>query len=120
MADFIVIADMGEQFDRRKEILENVTKEEADNLAWELANELYSSYEGTNGIYSLEELLEEYPNYDREDVEELYEECINDWVSYYTVKITENTPSCPSCDEPLCEKEFNGWCFDCDAYCGDD
>ena len=50
MADFIVIADMGEQFDIRKEILENATEEEADNLAWELANELYSSYEDPSRI----------------------------------------------------------------------
>ena len=55
MADFIVIADMGEQFDRRKEILENTTEEEADNLAYELANELYSSYEGVGGIYTFDD-----------------------------------------------------------------
>ena len=119
MADFIVIADMGEQFDIRKEILENATEEEADNLAWELANELYSSYEGTNGIYDLDDFLEEYKN-DRTAAEEAYEESINDWVGYYTVEITEDTPRCPACGAPLCEKESEGWCFDCDEYCGDD
>lgn len=119
MAAFIVIADMGEQFDIRKEILENTTEEEADNLAWELANELYSSYEGANGIYDLDDFLEEYEN-DRTAAEEAYEESINDMVSYYTVEITEDTPRCPTCGAPLCEKESKGWCFDCDEYCGDD
>lgn len=119
MADFIVIADMGEQFDIRKEILENATKEEADNLAWELANELYSSYEGANGIYDLDDFLEEYEN-DRTAAEEAYEESISDWVGYYTVEITKDTPRCPACGAPLCKKESEGWCFDCDEYCGDD
>lgn len=118
MADFIVIADMGEQFDRKKEIIENVTEEVASNLAWELANEVYSEYEGRCGIYSYEDFVEEYEG-DRAAAEESYEDSINSWVSYYVIEITENTPRCPSCGAPLCEKETEGWCFDCDEYCGE-
>ena len=117
MPNFIVIADMGDSFGVRKEILENVTEEEANNLAWELANELYSSYEGANGIYSLDDFLEEYQN-DRIEAEKSYEESIVSWVNYYTVQITEGTPHCHNCGAPLCEEESKGWCFDCDEYCG--
>ena len=118
MANFIVIADMGEAFDRKKEILENVTEQDAANLAWELANEIYQSYEGRGGIYSLEDFIEEYQG-DKIAAEESYKESIDSWVTYYIVEITNNTPRCPSCGEPLSREETKGWCINCDEYCGD-
>lgn len=118
MADFIVIANMGEQFEVKKEIVENVTEEEAINFAWELAREVYQNYEGNYGIYSYDDFVEEYEG-DRTAAEESYEESIDGCVDYYIVEITENTPRCPSCGSFLCEEESNGWCFDCDEYCGE-
>lgn len=118
MPKFIIIADMGDRFDRKKEILENATEEEAANMAWELANEVYSDYEGSCGIYSFDDFLEEYEG-DREAARESYEDSINSWVDYYVAVVTEDTPCCPSCGEPLCEEELEGYCFNCNEYCGE-
>lgn len=117
MADFIIIADMGPQYMLTKIVEEGITKEDAVNLAWEMAQEVYQQFEGRCGIQSYEDFREETS--DDDEAWEMYEESVSDYVDYYVVEVTDDTPRCPYCGEPLTEKETQEYCFNCDEYLGE-
>ena len=76
---------------------EFASKEEAEKEAYECACDIYSSYEGINGILNWDECaadycelygiasLEELTEEDNENISELYDEEREGWIVYFAV-----------------------------------
>lgn len=58
------------------------TKEEAEDYAYQAAIEEYESHEGSHGLRTLEEIMEE-EGYDEEEAQELYNDERESWLDYY-------------------------------------
>ena len=60
---------------------------EAMEEAREDAVEYYVLYEGTNGLRTVEEIAEENPELDEDEVLEIYNEEMEDRIEYYVVEV---------------------------------
>ena len=65
------------------------SKEEAENLAYESAINIYESYEGSHGILDIRDCIEVSDS--EEEAEEMYQEEIESWIEYYAVPTDEDT-----------------------------
>jgi hypothetical protein len=77
------------------EVLEDMSKEDAEKIAWELTVEDYEMYAGMHGLRSWsdieEELREEYDEEPSEDeVQEAYNEDIESWARYSVKPLNPN------------------------------
>jgi hypothetical protein len=61
--------------------IEYCTKDKAEESAVEAANETYSSYEGSHGIRTIEEIMEE-DEVDEEEAEQIYSDERESWLDY--------------------------------------
>lgn len=72
------------------------TIEDAFHSAYEIAVEIYQSYEGTNGILCWDEcketLEEEWGEVTDEDVDDYYREEVEGWIEYYAVEHDDKNP----------------------------
>ncbi|MFW6047246.1 MAG: hypothetical protein ACOCP4_05620 [Candidatus Woesearchaeota archaeon] len=68
------------------EVLEFETEREAENYAFEKAVEEYEMYEGTNGILSTDDIMEEY-KVDYEEAMEIYLDERESWLDYSVKKL---------------------------------
>lgn len=100
MKKFRVFAGMGGGFGGANDygIYEFKDTEEAEQYAYEMAVQEYQSYEGSGGIVSWGEIaenLEEFgleEGYTEDDINEIYNEEIESWISYYVEEVPEDTP----------------------------
>ena len=74
------------------ETIEANTREEAEEYARQCAIDDYESYEGSHGILSRDDVIEdlvesfgEYPS--EEDIESRYMEEVEGWISYYIEEV---------------------------------
>lgn len=69
------------------------SREEADELAYQMALEEYKQYEGSHGILNWfecrEDLLDSFPDMevDDEDVDMRYLEEVESWIDYYVLPV---------------------------------
>jgi len=68
------------------EILENVTREEAESYAYQLAIDEYESYAGSNGLRDIDEIMEE-DGVDENEAEQTYNEERESWLDYWVEEI---------------------------------
>lgn len=96
MKKFKIYAGLGGGFGGADYVgtLEFDNRDEALNYAYQEATDIYESYEGTNGILSMEEIEEdlrkswgEEPGDD--DVRECYLEELEYWIEYYVEEVEE-------------------------------
>jgi len=71
------------------ETLEFESRDDAEQYAYDCAVECYESYEGSHGLRTFDEIMEE------EDVEEdeaidIYNEEMEDWLEYFAVEVIED------------------------------
>lgn len=65
------------------------TREWAEEEAYDEACEIYDSYGGTQGLFDREEALEEDPDLNDEELDEMYNEDRENWVDYWVEEETE-------------------------------
>lgn len=100
MKKFRVFAGMGGGFGGAKDcgVYEFKNAEEAVQCAYEMAVQEYQSYEGYHGIISWGDIAddpEEFgleEGYTEDDINEIYNEEIESWISYYVEEVPEDTP----------------------------
>lgn len=100
MKKFRVFAGMGGGFGGAKNygVYEFKNAEEAEHYAYEMAVQEYQSYEGYHGIISWGDIVdnpEEFgleEDYTEDDINEIYNEEIDSWISYYVEEVPEDTP----------------------------
>ena len=100
MKKFRVFAGMGGGFGGAKDygVYEFKNAEEAERYAYEMAVQEYQSYEGYHGIISWGEIAENpeefglEEGYTEDDINEIYNEEIDGWISYYAEEVSEDTP----------------------------
>lgn len=66
---------------------------DAEQTAYELAVEEYESYEGLHGILSWHDVADENEldyNEDSIDIDDLYQEELENWIEYYAVLASED------------------------------
>lgn len=67
------------------------SEDDANELAYEAAIAEYESYEGTNGLRTIEDIREEEDQtLSDEDIEEIYQSEREDWLDYYVVLTSED------------------------------
>ena len=64
-------------------------QEQADMIAYDSAVEIYGSYDGFNGLLSIEEIMDE-EGCDENDALVFWEEQREDWLDYYAVLSDED------------------------------
>ena len=92
MAKFRVYAGLGGGFGGAefKGIYEAETENEANGIAHELAVDEYQSYEGLHGLRDYEDIREDHPDVDDEDViYDYYMEEMEEWLDYWVEEITD-------------------------------
>ena len=62
------------------------TKEEAEAEAYQEAKDIYDSYEGTSGLRTIEEIMEQ-DGLDEEEAEIEWEQEREDWLDYYVKEL---------------------------------
>lgn len=72
------------------------SQDEADEYAYDCAQNLYETYVGNRGLPTLSEIAEnEGLDLDNEEdldiANEIYESHVEDWIVYYTIPITEDS-----------------------------
>lgn len=68
------------------EILEDVTREEAESYAYQLAINEYESYAGSYGLRDIDEIMEE-DDVDDDEAEQIYSEERESWLDYWVEEI---------------------------------
>lgn len=68
------------------EILEDVTREEAESYAYQLAINEYESYAGSYGRRDIDEIMEE-DDVDDDEAEQIYSEERESWLDYWVEEI---------------------------------
>lgn len=75
---------------------EYIDEDSATEAAYEIAVEIYQSYEGMHGILCWEEckeiLEEEWGEVTDEDVDDYYREEVEGWIEYYAVEHDDKNP----------------------------
>ena len=75
---------------------EHIDEDSATEAAYEIAVEIYRSYEGMHGILCWEEckeiLEEEWDEVTDEDVNDYYREEVEGWIEYYAVEHDDKNP----------------------------
>lgn len=75
---------------------EYIDEDSATEVAYEIAVEIYQSYEGMHGILCWEEckeiLEEEWDEVTDEDVNDYYREEVEGWIEYYAVEHDDKNP----------------------------
>jgi len=73
---------------RDYEVIEANDEDEASAVAWEKACENYESYAGSNGLRSIEEIMEE-DDVEEDEAEGIYEEERESWLDYSAQEYTD-------------------------------
>lgn len=69
------------------EIIDAESLQDAENMAFEAARELYDSYGGMHGLFNEKDFLDENPDADDEDIQQAYLEDRENWIVYIAEKI---------------------------------
>ena len=65
------------------------TEKWAEEEAFEEACEIYDSYGGMHGLFNREDALEENPDLDEEELDEMYNEDRENWIDYWVEEETK-------------------------------
>lgn len=91
MAKYRIFAGLGGGFggvqDQGIEDYDNLADAEED--AYEVACEIYESYEGMHGLFNREKALEEDPDLTDEELEDMYNEDRENWIEYLAELVSE-------------------------------
>lgn len=75
---------------RNYEVIQVDTQEDADKWAWENACEEYERYAGSNGLRSVDEIMEEDDIEDEDEALQVYEEERERWLDYSAVPYSKD------------------------------
>jgi hypothetical protein len=84
MAEYNIYAGLGGSFGGSKyiETLEFDSEDEAIDYAYEIACEKFEQYAGLHGLTSYKKIKEDNPDLSENEIEELYNEERERWLSY--------------------------------------
>ena len=95
MMKYKIFAGLGGGFNSvyQHEVIECESEEEAIEYAYEIACDEYESYGGMHGLFNEENALEENPDLDADDLDNMRAEDMENWIVYYVEPVTDENNS---------------------------